>query len=91
MSNQITCQHILVDNDYQVEDLKKKLAEGVSFEELAKDFSSCPSGQEGGNLGSFGKGVMVPAFEDAAFALEVGQVSGAVRTQFGYHLIKRTA
>ncbi len=91
MADQITCLHILVDNDYQIDDIKKKLTEGVSFEQLAKDFSNCPSGQEGGNLGSFGRGVMVPAFEDAAFALDVDQVSGAVRTQFGYHLIKRIA
>jgi len=85
----INAQHILVDQEFEVKDLQKKLDDGVSFEELAKDFSKCPSGQNGGSLGEFGKGQMVAPFETAAFALEVGQVSDAVKTQFGYHLIKR--
>ncbi len=85
----ITAQHILVDQEHQAQDLLKKLEEGKEFSDLAKDFSNCPSGKSGGDLGSFGKGVMVKPFEDAAFALEVGQVSGIVQTQFGYHLIKR--
>ena len=69
--------------------LLKKLAEGKSFEELARDFSECPSGKEGGDLGEFGRGMMVPSFEKVAFALLPGEVSGPVRTQFGFHLIKR--
>ena len=85
----INCQHILVDHEYEIEDIQKKLADGISFEQCAKDFSNCPSGSEGGSLGFFGKGMMVAPFEKAAFALEVGEVSGAVQTQFGYHLIKR--
>ena len=89
--SQISASHILVDHEYEIQDIQKKLDEGVSFEQLAKDFSNCPSGKDGGNLGSFGKGMMVKPFEDAAFALEVGEISGAVQTQFGYHLIKRTA
>lgn len=86
----ITAQHILVNHEYEAIDLQKKLSEGVSFEDLARDFSECPSGKEGGNLGEFGKGMMVPSFEKAAFQLMPGEVSGIVRTQFGYHLIKRT-
>jgi len=85
----INASHILVEKEYEAEDVAKKLAEGNSFESLAKAFSKCPSGQEGGNLGDFGKGQMVKPFEDAAFALKVGEVSGPVRTQFGYHIIKR--
>ena len=90
MSEKIEALHILVEQQYEADDLLKKLDQGESFEKLAGDFSKCPSGQNGGSLGEFGKGVMVPPFEDAAFALEVGKVSGVVRTQFGYHLIKRT-
>ena len=89
MAERIVAAHILVDQEYEIKDLQKKLSEGVSFEKLAKDFSKCPSGEEGGNLGEFGKGMMVKPFETAAFALQVGEVSQAVKTQFGYHLIKR--
>ena len=87
----VNCKHILVDQEFEAKDIIKKLDEGVAFEELAKDFSNCPSGQEGGSLGSFGKGMMVKPFEDAAFALGVGETSGPVKTQFGYHIIKREA
>lgn len=86
----ITAQHILVNQEFEIKDIQKKLSEGVSFEELARDFSTCPSGKDGGNLGEFGKGMMVPSFEKAAFALLPGEVSEPVRTQFGFHLIKRT-
>ena len=89
--SQVTAQHILVDHEYEITDLLKKIDDGKSFEELARDYSNCPSGKEGGSLGSFGKGMMVKPFEQAAFALNVGEVSGAVKTQFGFHLIKRTA
>lgn len=90
MSEKIEASHILVDHQHEIDDLKKKLAEGTSFEQLAEDFSNCPSGKQGGSLGAFGKGMMVKPFEDAAFALEVGATSDTVKTQFGYHLIKRT-
>lgn len=85
----VTAQHILVDQEFEIKDVQKKIAEGIPFESLAKDYSTCPSGKDGGNLGEFGKGMMVPAFEKAAFALMPGEVSEPVRTQFGYHLIKR--
>ncbi len=87
--SKVTASHILVKNEHEVKDLQAKLAEGKSFESLAKEFSQCPSGRDGGNLGSFGKGQMVAPFETAAFALKVGEISGPVKTQFGYHLIKR--
>lgn len=87
--SQITASHILVENQHEAEDLVKKLAEGKSFESLAKQFSKCPSGKSGGSLGSFGKGQMVAPFESAAFSLKPGEISGPVKTQFGYHLIKR--
>jgi peptidyl-prolyl cis-trans isomerase C len=85
----VRAQHILVNQEFEVKDLVKKLSEGVSFEDLARDFSECPSGKDGGDLGEFGRGMMVPAFEKVAFALLPGEVSGPVRTQFGFHLIKR--
>ena len=90
MSDQIRASHILVDQEYEAKDLIKKIEEGTSFEELAKKFSKCPSSDEGGDLGRFGKGMMVPEFDKAVFALNPGELSAPVRTQFGYHLIKRT-
>ena len=86
----ISASHILVKQEHEAQDLLKKIQGGESFEELAKKFSLCPSGKSGGALGTFGKGQMVAPFEQAAFALKAGEVSGPVRTQFGYHLIKRT-
>ncbi len=91
MTNKISAQHILVDQQYMADDIIKKLQNGEDFDKLAADFSKCPSGASGGHLGEFGRGMMVPPFEDAAFSLEVGAVSGPVRTQFGYHVIKRNA
>ena len=88
-SPKISAQHILVHQEFEARDLIRKLKEGVSFEQLARDFSQCPSGESGGNLGEFGKGMMVPAFEKVAFSLNIGEISEPVKTQFGYHLIKR--
>jgi len=85
---QIRASHILVEND---EEMKKVIAEiegGKSFEDAAKEFSTCPSKERGGDLGFFGEGQMVPEFEKVAFATEVGKVSEPVKTQFGVHIIK---
>jgi peptidyl-prolyl cis-trans isomerase C len=89
MSKSIKASHILVQQEFEANDLLKKVSEGVSFGDLARDFSLCPSGKDGGSLGFFSKGQMVKPFEEAAFNLEVGEVSSPVQTQFGYHLIKR--
>ena len=75
----------------QIQDLKKQIDGGADFAELAKQHSDCPSGKKGGDLGSFGRGQMVPAFEQTAFSMPVGGTSGVVETEFGYHLIRRTA
>lgn len=87
----IKAKHILVPQEFEATDLLKKISAGDSFESLAKQFSQCPSGKDGGDLGEFGRGSMVKPFEEAAFGLKVGEVSGPVRTQFGYHLIQRYA
>ncbi len=86
----ISAKHILVSHEYEAKDLLKKLSEGVAFEDLARDYSLCPSGKAGGDLGTFSKGQMVPTFEKAVLQLLPGEISGIVRTQFGFHLIKRT-
>jgi parvulin-like peptidyl-prolyl isomerase len=85
----IAARHILVEHEYEAQDLIKKLGEGKTFEELAATFSKCPSRARGGDLGEFGRGRMVAPFDEAAFALEVNQVSPPVQTRFGYHLIQR--
>lgn len=72
-------------------EVKAKVDGGGDFAELAKAHSDCPSGASGGDLGAFGRGQMVKPFEDSAFGMEVGQTSGIVETQFGYHIITRTA
>ena len=74
----------------QIQDLQQKLAGGADFASLAKEHSDCPSSSKGGDLGQFGRGQMVKPFEDATFGMNVGDVSGVVETDFGYHLIKRT-
>jgi parvulin-like peptidyl-prolyl isomerase len=87
---QVTASHILVEHEHEAQDLLKKLASGESFETLARQYSKCPSGKQGGMLGTFGRGQMVKPFEEAAFALAPGETTKTpVRTQFGFHLIKR--
>ena len=74
----------------RITDISEMLRDGeIGFAEAAAEYSECPSSARGGDLGEFGRGQMVPPFEDAAFALPVGEISGIVETQFGYHLIFR--
>ena len=69
--------------------IQNKIKKGEKFGKLAKEYSTCPSGKKEGDLGYFTKGQMVKEFETAAFNLEVGKISEPVKTEFGYHLIKR--
>ena len=86
---EISARHILVDDEQAARDLIEKLKDGADFAELAKEFSTGPSGPKGGDLGYFGRGQMVPDFETAAFDLEIGTFSAdPVQTQFGWHVIK---
>ncbi len=100
----VTASHILVDTKEKkeqkeldsartkIESIKKELDEGADFAELAKKYSDCPTGKTGGELGTFPRhGIMVEEFAKGAFATDVGKVSDAVKTEFGYHLIKVTA
>jgi parvulin-like peptidyl-prolyl isomerase len=75
----------------QIDDLKAKLDAGGDFGQLASEFSDCPSSKRMGDLGMFGRGQMVGPFEDATYGMQVGETSGVVETQFGFHIIQRTA
>ncbi|HKU32314.1 MAG TPA: peptidylprolyl isomerase [Candidatus Nitrosotalea sp.] len=89
MVTKIHCAHILVEKQSVALEIKAKLSSGESFSKLAQQYSIDVSKKRGGDLGLFGRGVMVKEFEKAAFALEKGQISDVVKTQFGYHIIKR--
>jgi peptidyl-prolyl cis-trans isomerase C len=81
--------HILVSTEAEANDLKQQIEGGAAFADLAKQHSQCPSGQQGGSLGQFGQGDMVPEFDQVIFSdLPLGQVSEPVKTQFGFHLIE---
>jgi len=84
----VNAKHILVDSEEKAKEISKEISEGMSFEKAAQKYSTCPSKHEGGNLGEFARGQMVPEFEKAAFSLDIGVVSEPVKTEFGYHLIK---
>ena len=85
----VSASHILVEDEEKAKELLEEINSGkISFEECAKANSSCPSSQNGGNLGQFTKGQMVPEFDNAVFSMSVGEILGPVKTQFGYHIIK---
>lgn len=87
---QAAARHILVDTEEKCLALKKQIESGEDFAALAAKHSTCPSGQKGGDLGTFGKGVMVPEFDKVVFSAPVGEVQGPVKTQFGFHLLEVT-
>ena len=89
MPSQVHCAHILVKSESEAKAVLERLKKGEKFSAVARAVSRCPSGKKGGDLGTFTRGKMVKEFESAAFALGKGEVSGVVKTQFGYHIIKR--
>jgi peptidyl-prolyl cis-trans isomerase C len=84
-------RHILVENEEECLKLKNEIEAGTDFAESAKKHSKCPSGAEGGGLGEFNPGQMVPEFDTVVFNEEIGKVHGPIKTQFGYHLIEITS
>jgi len=92
-ATQVAAKHILVSTEQEAKDILAKIKSkesenSTSFEDAAKEFSQCPSGSKGGDLGFFGRNMMVKEFEDVAFSMNVGEISNPVKTQFGWHLIK---
>jgi peptidyl-prolyl cis-trans isomerase C len=84
-------RHILVPSKELCEELKSQIEAGADFGEVARKCSKCPSGKQGGDLGEFKPGEMVPEFDKVVFSAEVGKVHGPVKTDFGYHLIQITS
>jgi len=89
MPDKVHCAHILVKNEKEANVILERLKKGEKFANIAKEVSLCPSGKNGGDLGTFSRGKMVREFEKAAFILQKGQISPIVKTKFGYHIIKR--
>ncbi|MCL1143657.1 peptidylprolyl isomerase [Shewanella gaetbuli] len=88
---QATARHLLVSTEEQCNELKQQIQNGAAFADIAKSYSSCPSGAQGGDLGSFGPGMMVKEFDEVVFSAPLNEVQGPVKTQFGYHLLEVTS
>ena len=86
-----SARHLLVETEAQCNEIKEKIQAGADFADMAREFSSCPSGRNGGDLGQFGRGQMVPEFDAVVFSAPLNEVQGPVRTQFGYHLLEVTS
>jgi peptidyl-prolyl cis-trans isomerase C len=86
-----SARHILVPSEDQCTDLKTQIEAGADFADLARQFSTCPSGAKGGDLGTFGPGQMVREFDEVVFSAPVNTVQGPVKTQFGFHLLEVTS
>jgi len=87
--DKVHCAHILVKTEQEARNILDQLNKGANFSKIAAEKSLCPSGKRGGDLGVFGRGRMVREFEKAAFELQRGQLSQPVKTEFGWHIIKR--
>ncbi len=89
--SQAAARHLLVDTEEQCLALKAEIEGGKDFTEVAQEHSNCPSKAQGGDLGTFGPGQMVPEFDEVVFSAPLNEVQGPVKTQFGYHLLEVTA
>ncbi len=89
--SEATARHILVDSEEKCQSIIDEIKGGEDFAAAAKKHSSCPSGNNGGELGTFGRGQMVAEFETACFDGEINDVQGPIKTQFGYHVVQVTA
>jgi peptidyl-prolyl cis-trans isomerase C len=87
MTTQVRASHLLVDTEEEALKLREEILAGKPFADVAAAVSKCPSGAQGGDLGYFSRGMMVPEFDEASFTLEVGELSQPVQTQFGWHLL----
>ena len=87
MTNMVKASHLLVKTEEEAQKLREEITAGKEFADAAAEHSLCPSGAAGGDLGFFGRGQMVREFEDAAFSMEVGELSQPIQTQFGWHLL----
>ena len=85
-----TARHILVETEAECLSLKSRIESGEDFGVLAREYSSCPSKAQGGDLGQFGPGMMVKEFDEVVFSAPVNTVQGPVKTRFGYHLLEVT-
>jgi peptidyl-prolyl cis-trans isomerase C len=85
-----SARHILVPTEAECLKLKTEIEGGKEFGQVARQYSKCPSGKRGGDLGEFFRGQMVPEFDQVVFEKEIGKVHGPVKTQFGFHLIEIT-
>lgn len=88
---QATARHLLVSSEEQCQALKQQILKGADFAQIARAHSSCPSGAQGGELGSFGPGMMVREFDEVVFSAPLNEVQGPVKTQFGFHLLEVTS
>ena len=88
MVKKVNASHILVKTEQEANAILFDLQRGKSFEDMARAKSLCPSGKNGGSLGSFGKGQMVKEFENVAFSMKKGELSKPFKTQFGWHILK---
>ncbi len=86
-----SARHILVKDQALCDELKSKISNGEDFAAIAREHSQCPSGRDGGSLGTFGPGQMVPEFDQVVFSAPLNEVQGPVKTQFGYHLLEVTS
>ena len=86
-----SARHILVDTEEQCLQLKERIEAGEDFADIAREYSSCPSKAQGGDLGQFGPGMMVKEFDEVVFSADVNTLQGPGKTQFGYHLLEVTS